>query len=208
MNKVNILLLGKAASGKDYSAKKLKELFGDKANLVVSSTTRPKRQGEVNGVDYNFISLGSFLKKISEHEMLEYSVFNDWYYGTDQKALSDQINIAVVNIEGAKNMLLHTNRLHNFIIIILCEPFWKRAIRYIRRGGFSFEMIRRFIADYRDFHKTDIWKKRPRRYKKLKVGEVQFRGWSYDHNTVYLYLKSKDIERYFKDIQYLAEAML
>lgn len=208
MNKVNILLLGKAASGKDYSAKKLKELFGDKANLVVSSTTRPKRQGEVNGVDYNFISLGSFLKKISEHEMLEYSVFNDWYYGTDQKALSDQINIAVVNIEGAKNMLLHTNRLHNFIIIILCEPFWKRAIRYIRRGGFSFEMIRRFIADYRDFHKTDVWKKRPRRYKKLKVGEVQFRGWSYDHNIVYLYLKSRDIERYFKDIQYLAEAML
>lgn len=208
MNKVNILLLGKAASGKDYSAKKLKELFGDRANLVVSSTTRPKRQGEVNGVDYNFISLGDFLKKISAYEMLEYSVFNDWYYGTDRKALSDQINIAVVNIEGAKNMLLHTNRLHNFIIIILCEPFWKRAIRYIRRGGFSFEMIRRFIADYRDFHKTDVWKKRPRRYKKLKVGEVQFRGWTYDHNTVYLYLKSKDIERYFKDIQYLAEAML
>lgn len=208
MNKVNILLLGKAASGKDYSAKKLKELFGDKANLVVSSTTRPKRQGEVNGIDYNFISLGSFLKKISAQEMLEYSVFNDWYYGTDQKALSDQINIAVVNLEGARNMLLKTDRLHNFIIIILCEPFWKRAVRYIKRGGFSFEMIRRFIADYRDFHKTGVWENRPRRYKKLKVGDVQFRGWSYDHNTVYLYLKSKDIEKYFNDIQYLAEAML
>ena len=208
MNKVNILLLGKAASGKDYSAKKLKELFGIEANLVVSSTTRPKRQGEVDGMDYNFISLGDFLKKISAHEMLEYSVFNDWYYGTDQHALSGQINIAVVNLEGAKNMLLNTNRLHNFIIIILCEPFWKRVIRYIKRGGFSFEMIRRFIADYRDFHKTDVWKQRSRRYKKLKVGEVQFRGWTYDHNTVYLYLKSKDIEKYFNDIQYLAEAML
>lgn len=208
MNKVNILLLGKAASGKDYSAKKLKELFGDRANLVVSSTTRPKRPGEVDGVDYNFLSLGDFLKKISAHEMLEYSVFNDWYYGTDQHALSGQINIAVVNIEGAKNMLLHTNRLHNFIVIILCEPFWKRGIRYIKRGGFSFEMIRRFIADYHDFHKTDVWKQRPRRYERLKVGEVQFRGWTYDHNTVYLYLKSKDIEKYFSDIQHLAEAML
>lgn len=208
MNKVNILLLGKAASGKDYSAKKLKELFGDRANLVVSSTTRPKRHGEVNGVDYNFISLGTFLKKISEKTMLEYSIFNDWYYGIDQNALSGQINIAVVNLEGARNMLLRTDRAHNFIIIVLCEPFWKRVIRYIKRGGFSFEMIRRFIADYRDFHKIDVWKKRPRRYKKLKVGDVQFRGWSYDHNTVYLYLKSKDIGRYFNDIQYLAEAML
>lgn len=208
MNKVNILLLGKAASGKDYSAKKLKELFGDRANLVVSSTTRPKRQGEVDGVDYNFLSLGAFLKKISERTMLEYSVFNDWYYGTDQNALSGQINIAVVNIEGAKNMLLNTTRAHNFIIIVLCEPFWKRALRYIQRGGFSFEMIRRFIADYCDFHKRDVWKRRPRIYKKMKVGNVQFSGWSYTHTTVYLYLKSKDIEKYFDDIQYLAEAML
>ena len=151
MNKVNILLLGKAASGKDYSAKKLKELFGDRANLVVSSTTRPKRHGEVNGVDYNFISLGTFLKKISEKTMLEYSIFNDWYYGIDQNALSGQINIAVVNLEGARNMLLRTDRAHNFIIIVLCEPFWKRVIRYIKRGGFSFEMIRRFIAAYIDF---------------------------------------------------------
>lgn len=208
MNKVNILLLGKAASGKDYSAKKLKELFGDRANLVVSSTTRPKRPGEVDGVDYNFLSLGAFLKKISERTMLEYSIFNDWYYGTDQNALSGQINIAVVNPEGAMNMLLNTNKLHNFIIIVLCEPFWKRAIRYVQRGGFSFEMIRRFIADYRDFHKRDVWKRRPRIYKKIKVGNVQFSGWSYTHTTVYLYLKSKDIEKYFDDIQYLAEAML
>lgn len=208
MNKVNILLLGKAASGKDYSAKKLKKLFGDRANLVVSSTTRPKRPAEVDGVDYNFLSLGDFLKKISERTMLEYSVFNDWYYGTDQNALSGQINIAVVNIEGAKNMLLNTTRAHSFIIIVLCEPFWKRVIRYIQRGGFSFEMIRRFIADYHDFHKRDVWKRRPRIYKKMKVGDVQFSGWSYTHDTVYLYLKSKDIEKYFNDIQYLAEAML
>lgn len=208
MNKVNILLLGKAASGKDYSAKKLKELFGDRANLVISNTTRPKRKGEVDGIDYNFISLGEFLKKIDEKKMLEYSEFNNWFYGTDEDALSGEINIAVVNRLGVENMIRNTWRNNSFIIIVLCEPFWNRAIRYVRRGGFSFEMIRRFWTDFLDFWGASFWKNRPRPYKNMKVGKVYFKNMWNDHNVVYLYLRSKDIEKYFDDIQYLAEAMI
>lgn len=208
MSKVNILLLGKAASGKDYSAKKLKELFGDKANLVVSNTTRPKRRGEVDGVDYHFISLGEFFQKIDQNKMLEYSQFNNWYYGTDENALSGEINIAVVNIQGMENLIRNTFRSHSFIILVLCEPFWNRVIRYVRRSGFSFEMIRRFTTDFLDFWGTSFWGNRPRRYKTMKVGKVYFKDLWNDHNVVYLYLQSKDIEKYFDDIQYLAEAMI
>lgn len=78
MNK-RIILVGPAASGKDF----LKQRFRDKGfKMDVSYTTRSPREGEVNGLDYHFISEDEFFD--DGMRFYEYVKFGDYYYGTGQ----------------------------------------------------------------------------------------------------------------------------
>lgn len=72
-----IIIVGKAGSGKDY----LKNKFVARGfKRAISHTTRPMREGEVEGVDYEFISEAEFIGYI--HMFYEHKQFNSWYYGT------------------------------------------------------------------------------------------------------------------------------
>jgi guanylate kinase len=54
-----------------------------KLEFSISATTRKKRAGETNGVDYYFISVDAFKKKINNGEFLEWEeVYKDHFYGT------------------------------------------------------------------------------------------------------------------------------
>ena len=50
--------------------------------LSVSSTTRTPRSGEVNGVDYYFMSKDEFQKRIEKDEFVEYALVHGNNYGT------------------------------------------------------------------------------------------------------------------------------
>lgn len=108
MNKYKvILLLGEAGSGKDYIAKLLMKyniFFKHKLHKVITATTRPPRQGEIDGINYYFMNKDIF-KNI---EMLESTCFNSWYYGTPIDSLSkEHINLAIVNSDGLESYLSH-----------------------------------------------------------------------------------------------------
>lgn len=80
--KKRIILVGKAASGKDY----LKRTFVQNGySAAVSYTTRPPRPDEKEAVDYRFISHDLAKEYIKENIFLEYVVFNDWIYGTTRQ---------------------------------------------------------------------------------------------------------------------------
>lgn len=90
-----IAILGKSGSGKDTLAKEL--ATDERFNLVVTATTRPKRDYEVDGVDYIFMTPEEFRKA----EKIEEASFNGWHYGTPISALSkDKINVIVINPDG------------------------------------------------------------------------------------------------------------
>ena len=61
-----------------------RELLSVEENLKmsISATTRPRRPGEVHGVDYNFIDGAQFDKLIKTSALLEYAKVFDYYYGT------------------------------------------------------------------------------------------------------------------------------
>ncbi len=59
--------------------------------LSVSNTTREPRDGEINGVHYNFISKEEFLKLIEQDAYLEYASFCGNYYGTPKKQVEDML---------------------------------------------------------------------------------------------------------------------
>ena len=75
-----IALMGKAGSGKDTLLHKLMEQDPLRFNEIISYTTRPLRDGEIDGVNYHFVSDETFLQMVNDGKMLEHSVFNNWHY--------------------------------------------------------------------------------------------------------------------------------
>ena len=158
----NILILcGKAASGKDtlkrYIVEAL-ELSGIEFNNVVNTTTRPPREGEIDGVNYHFCSAEEMTKKILNDEMAEAVLFNDWVYGTENKALSeDKLNVGIFNLEGIEALRQNPN--HNIFAVYLDVEDSVRLIRYLNRENMTKEkineMFRRYKADEIDFADVD-----------------------------------------------------
>ena len=105
----NILFVGQPGIGKTTLAKHLlsNELFNLK--FSVSSTTRKKREGEIDGKDYHFLSLNEFKSKIDNDEFIEYEqVYEDTFYGTlksEVNSLIENNNIIFdVDVVGAKSL--------------------------------------------------------------------------------------------------------
>lgn len=75
-----IALTGPSASGKTETAKYLMAHFGLKK--VVTCTTRSPRVGEMNDVDYHFLTREEFREGIEKGEFLEHAEYNGNLYGT------------------------------------------------------------------------------------------------------------------------------
>jgi len=75
----------------------------------VSTTTRKPRDGEVNGINYFFISIREFEEKIKNGDFLEYNFYNGNYYGTSKLTVLDKINAGInvfseIDVNGAHNI--------------------------------------------------------------------------------------------------------
>ena len=99
-----IALIGKAGSGKDTLLNKIVEK-NKELNRIISFTTRQKRDNEKEDLDYHFINVENFKNKIKNNEILEFSNFNGWYYGTSYDCLSiDKTNIGIFNRDGIESL--------------------------------------------------------------------------------------------------------
>ncbi len=72
-----LIISGLSGSGKDTVINRLKEISTIDFHFVVTCNTRKKREGEIDGKDYHFISREQFLNMIENGEMLEHSVVYD-----------------------------------------------------------------------------------------------------------------------------------
>ena len=77
--------------------------------LSISCTTRGKREGEVHGVNYFFLSPNEFKKCISNNEFLEWAEFSGNHYGTKKAFVEDCLNngenlILEIDTKGALNV--------------------------------------------------------------------------------------------------------
>lgn len=59
--------------------------------LSVSHTTRPRRAGEVDGVDYFFVDTDTFDAMVAEGAFLEHARVFDHQYGTSRRAVEDKL---------------------------------------------------------------------------------------------------------------------
>ena len=149
-----LAILGKAGSGKNYLLKHLiKNIDKDLINIVVADTTRPPRENEKDGEDYNFLPPNSSpLYLITEKTYIEIAFFKEWFYGTALEALDiNKLNILITNPKGLEQ--LKNNELLQVISIYLRRDPKKRLISQLEREEFPDyeEICRRFLADEKDF---------------------------------------------------------
>ncbi len=156
MNKYKIIaLFGESGSGKDYIQKQIMNTFWGKTHLhkIISSTTRPPRENEKDGIDYHFIpTAAEFLNESNLKKWIEFAYFKTWWYGTSIDSLkSDKINIGIFNIKGI-NQILENDDIDCFPIRITC-PGKIRLIRQLTRENNPncHEITRRFLSDSEDF---------------------------------------------------------
>lgn len=100
-----IVLSGPSGVGKDAVIEAMKRR--DKSlHFIVTTTTRPMREGEKEGVDYYFISEQTFKDMVREDEFLEWAKVYDHYYGVPRARVQEALNqgkdaIVRVDVQGA-----------------------------------------------------------------------------------------------------------
>ncbi len=85
-----VILSGVAGAGKDTVKKELIKRM-ENVETLPSYTSRPKREGDIEGETYNFVTREEFEKMIEAGEFYEYDVHHNNYYGTSKKLLNEKI---------------------------------------------------------------------------------------------------------------------
>ena len=137
-----IVLVGESASGKSSIEKYLVDNYGYKK--IISYTTRQPREGEVNGVDYHFITKSQFRRLKEQGFFAETAIYNDWYYGVAKKDCTDD-KVAVLTPHGLRQVSkIEDVRATSFYINV---PRRDRLIKILQRGDNIEESYRRNLSD-------------------------------------------------------------
>ena len=75
-----VVVSGPSGVGKDATIQQMKER-GYSCHFVVTATTRPRRIGEIDGVDYQFVSEATFTDLIERGELMEHALVYGQYKG-------------------------------------------------------------------------------------------------------------------------------
>ena len=100
-----IVISGPSGVGKDSVIQRMKAR-GLPFHFVVTATTRPKRPGEVDGVDYFFLTSDEFARMIDEDELLEYAVVYNDYKGIPKQQVREALAsgkdvVMRIDVQGA-----------------------------------------------------------------------------------------------------------
>lgn len=96
-----VVLCGKSACGKDTIRKELVKMGFES---VVGVTTRPMREGEVNGREYEFVTEEE-LNKMELLEKREYeTVCGKWIYGTKKIDIKGKHKVMILDLNGAEKV--------------------------------------------------------------------------------------------------------
>lgn len=140
-----IILSSPSGAGKSTLAKRLRA-WDDSIVFSVSATTRTPRKGEVNGVDYHFVSEGDFKKTVAEGGMLEHAHVFGNFYGSPKAAVEEAINegrdvLFDIDWQGAQQIRNSDLGRHTLSIFLLPPSITELRRRLEGRGQDSEEVI-------------------------------------------------------------------
>ena len=122
----------------------------DNVYYSVSATTRTPRPGEINGVNYHFLSKDEFEKLIENGGMLEYANYCGNYYGTPKKPVEDMLAegknvILEIEVQGALKVM---EKCPEAVSVFILPPSLKELRRRLhKRGTETEEVIEKRIGE-------------------------------------------------------------
>jgi len=135
MKNTLFIVFGRSCTGKTTIVRKLQEKYGDKLHEAVSVTTRAPRPGEINDVDYEFVSKTAFERMLSMDELVESIDYHGNYYGLEFSSFDlNKTNIAVIEPNGMVQVLDRLNQMFDIIVVKMEENDYTLHDRFHKRG--------------------------------------------------------------------------
>ena len=144
MSKTLFCIVGETGSGKDTVARKLNK------KLVVSYTTRPKRDNEIDGREHYFITDEEFDRMEKEEHLIAYTKIGNIRYGATLERLNGA-EIYVINPDGVKWFKENGIRELKIVTIGLFVPLEERKKRCSWRSDYETSFMKRVEAEKNDF---------------------------------------------------------
>ncbi len=154
-----IIISGTTCAGKGTVIEELLKK-NDNLALSISYTSRPKRENEVDKVDYYFVTKEEFEKKIKDGDFLEYAqVQYNAYYGTPKKEVIELLNsgkdvVLEIDVQGAKQIkALYPET----ILIFIMAPSMTEVKKRIKMRGMenNEQIIARFKVAYNEINEIN-----------------------------------------------------
>lgn len=125
---------GPSGSGKGTLLAKVRAARPD-LGLTVSATTRSPRKGEVDGVDYHFLSDDCFDRMVDGNEFLEWANVHGHKYGTPLSEVTKCIDagrsvILEIDVQGALNV----RKVYPDAVLVFIEPPSLKVLEKRLRG--------------------------------------------------------------------------
>ncbi len=139
-----VVVSGPSGAGKGTVCAEYMKSFKD-CSLSVSATTRSPRPGEIDGINYFFLSEEEFKNKIDSHGFLEHAVFCGNYYGTPKDAVMKMIesgNDVILEIEVQGAMQVRSHYPEAVLVFVTPPSLSVLSERLLKRGTETDEVIK------------------------------------------------------------------
>lgn len=136
-----LVLVGPSASGKSAIVKCLESKYGIKK--FITCTTRPMRVGEVDKVDYYFMTKEDFNLRYNNNEFIETVFYNGNYYGT-LKSEAGINKVVILEPQGLKNFLESVDNIYSVFLHTNSDILKQRMIN---RGDSMLDVNKRLEND-------------------------------------------------------------
>lgn len=128
-----IVLSGPSGVGKDVVLNEFLHI-GSGVKKCVTCTTRPKREGEVDGVDYTFLTVDEFERRKAEGGFLESAVYCDNMYGTPRDWVDHETSLGhnvILKIEVQGGLEVKSKK-PDCVMVFLVPPSMEELERRLR----------------------------------------------------------------------------
>lgn len=132
-----VVLAGPTAVGKGTVSTFIRENYPE-VHLSVSATTRPSRPGEIDGINYFFVSDAEFDQLVESGQMLETAtVHNAYRYGTPRAPIDEALTLGKsvlleIDLQGARSV---RRAMPEAILVFLLPPTWDELVRRLIGRG-------------------------------------------------------------------------
>lgn len=155
MDNLIFVLLGKSGAGKSSLAKAVSKHLNIRE--IVSTTSRPKREGEIDGKDYYYKSYEEMEEIAINDGFVEYTCYNNWYYGVEKSEIDNMSGNCIVVVEPNGYKQFKEAYGDRVIPIYIQTSDKERLLRSLHReeNPSCKEICRRLLADMEDFREVE-----------------------------------------------------